>query len=740
MLAREGGDEGLSVDERVLRARRQYGDEVPEGVLHEEGMRVWERLYGKIPPRSDGSVGPEAVVKGAPGTGMLRLADDGALEEVEFEEEGEGDGVRDKRRKRRLMEGKMRRNWDDEILAGDIERAMRGQATEQDNVLGDEVDEDDDLARRTHPLTAFNRFGTSPSTLHLPRDSFVDPATVLLSGIPTVHLSEAANRLFGGGGLPYSTSTPASAKTKQARPIALSAAQDGMSEIEGDVYLSTLMPGIYASVASALTETRKRLGTKWAEGLVKKAQKGELRILDAGGAGAGAMAVREMLRAEWERMQEDEISSTAVATVDGKIGGANAAPPLGHATVLTGSDVLRKRASQLLENTAFIPRLPDYVHTETAQMEGKFDLVIAPHTLWPLGETWVQRTHALNLWSLLRNEGGVLVLLEKGVPRGFELIAAARELLLEKRIGTPESRANDIDAGPEIVWEGEEAEAEPVKSKKRVEVEAKKQEKGMIIAPCTNHTGCPMYVQRGVVKGRKDICHFEQRYVRPGFLQKVLGARDKNFEDVKFSYLAVMRGRDMREVEAGAEAAVVDGTGPQGLVQGSEAADAAFEGYLGEAEDDAFAEGETAPHSLSLPRAVLPPLKRRGHVTLDLCTPAGTLERWTVPRSYSRQAFRDARKSKWGDLWALGAKTRVLRNLRTDKHARRDEEARSGKKDVGRGDLLGVDEEGRIVVGGSMGSEGVKVKERRKMKVKGIRDKRDKKGTGNGRRKYQTEE
>ena len=85
VLAREGGDEGLSVDERVLRARRQYGDEVPEGVLHEEGMRVWERLYGKIPPRSDGSVGPEAVVKGAPGTGMLRLADDGALEEVEFE-------------------------------------------------------------------------------------------------------------------------------------------------------------------------------------------------------------------------------------------------------------------------------------------------------------------------------------------------------------------------------------------------------------------------------------------------------------------------------------------------------------------------------------------------------------------------------------------------------------------------------------------------------------------------------
>jgi Predicted rRNA methylase len=62
-------------------------------------------------------------------------------------------------------------------------------------------------------------------------------------------------------------------------------------------------------------------------------------------------------------------------------------------------------------------------------------------------------------------------------------------------------------------------------------------------------------------------------------------------------------------------------------------------------------------------------MKRRGHVTFDLCTPAGKIERWTVPRSYSRQAYRDARKSHWGDLWALGAKTRVPRNLNLgDKH------------------------------------------------------------------------
>jgi ribosomal protein RSM22 (predicted rRNA methylase) len=157
-----------------------------------------------------------------------------------------------------------------------------------------------------------------------------------------------------------------------------------------------------------------------------------------------------------------------------------------------------------------------------------------------------------------------------------------------------------------------------------------------------------MHNPAGPSKGRKDYCHFEQRYIRPPFLQRIMGAKDRNHEDVKFSYLAVQRGVDMRQ--------------ELGIQQNAEATDAAFEGF----ED---AEDLSKIHPLSLPRAVYPPLKRRGHVIFDLCTPAGKIERWTVPRSYSRQAYRDARKSSWGDLWALGAKTRIPRNLNLgDKH------------------------------------------------------------------------
>merc|ERR1711939_829815 len=229
------------------------------------------------------------------------------------------------------------------------------------------------------------------------------------------------------------------------------------------------------------------------------------------------------------------------------------------------------------------------------------------------------------------------------------------------------------------------------------------------------------------------------RYIRPPFLQKVLNAKDKNHEDVKFSYLAVMRGRDLREVQDAKDGFVHE----QVLEQGKPATEKAFEGYGDAARnrktgDPAAArdgEEQPAPHSLSLPRAILPPLKRRGHVILDLCTPTGTLERWTVPKSFSKQAYRDARKSSWGDLWALGAKTRVLRTVRGPKSRKSDHDLdvtsskkgrKGGKKNAGDDSGVGMDEHGRLKFG-----EGVSMGEGGKMrgrKIIGIRDKRDKKG------------
>lgn len=739
-------------EEVARRARQAFGHALPEGLLNEEAYKAYVRMFGE--PVAVAAEEEEEAAYGSSmglgeldeeadiGTGILKEGKDGSLEELEFDPE-----------EHEALEGRDDMEGLEAQLQADIDNAMRaGRDGAQE--VDDEVEEDTALYQpfeeeepaldepadfqRTHPLTLENRFSTSPSTVQLPKYGFVKPINLILSAVSTKHLADAAHRTFGGVGFPYSPSNPAYARTLPQKPIALDASQGKMSEMEADTFLAACMPQIYATVMSTVVETRKRLGSAWLENLLTK--EGGPKILDAGGAGAGVMAVREVLRAEWERMHEDLTPQRDVAEASGQTGGAPLSPPTGRATVLTGSDTLRARASALLDDTTFLPRLPDYVHASdhTAAEKGKFDIIIASHTLWPMKEDFLRKQHIANLWSLLNQDGGVLVLIEKGVPRGFEMVAAAREMLIDTRIASP---------GAEEVLEELSAPGSGVKDG------VLQKEKGMIVAPCTNHSSCPMW-QKGSTKGRKDLCHFEQRYIRPPFLQKMLGAKDKNHEDVSFSYLSVMRGRDLRDEHE------------EAITQGDEATDRAFVGYedmsiaptmagLEEAfdptapavadVDEVYGQPEsTGPHSLRLPRMILPPLKRTGHVILDVCTPSGTLERWTVPRSFSKQAFRDARKSSWGDLWALGAKTRIPRNVRlgrgkeelggVDKNGvvnvkgrvknRPEEGKRRGKK--GKNVIeVGYDSEGRIK------EEDIQVKTGGRMregKIKGIRDKRDKTG------------
>ena len=214
----------------------------------------------------------------------------------------------------------------------------------------------------------------------------------------------------------------------------------------------------------------------------------------------------------------------------------------------------------------------------------------------------------------------------------------------------------------------------------------------MIVAPCTNHGQCPMYKSPGISPGRKDFCHFSQRYIRPPYLQRILQATDRNHDDVQFSYLAVQRGRDQRLAEH-------DVIG-KGVVQNEATTAAALEGYEWKSEDEFHTKEDVNP--LTLPRLVLPALKRRGHVILDVCTPSATIERWTVPKSFSKQAFRDARKAQWGDLWALGAKTRLPRTVRLGRP--RDEFDKKGRR-------IKAAKKVTIEVGiGEEGEEGTRVK------------------------------
>jgi len=652
----------------VRQARQTFGETLPKDFLSTEEYTIYERLYG--PPSAttlsedvDLLQSVEEVEDEVPGNVLMKENAEGNLEEVIFENEDIEEDV-EVEEETDTLTGETEQEFKDRItvfrdtvaaqvseykgkddqmvLVHDQERKEEESKEDQEDVFLHEESVEDEIAEefeeadgadessdstRTHSLTAAGRFGTSPATIQISKETVVNPITALLAHASNKQLGEVARKTFGGPGLPNSTATLARAHLEQ-QPVALEASQPKMGEMEGNAYMAAIMPGTYATVMSTLVEIRKRLGSEWLRDLIER--EGGPRVLDAGAGGAGVLAWREVLRAEWEAMHPRG------APLDKQI-------PFGKSTVVTGSAALRNRASHLLDETTFIPRLPDYdpsrdhpsLETNNPQPRKQYDVIIAPHTLWTLKEDYMRKTQIQNFWSLLDPKGGVLILLEKGVPRGFELIAGARETLLKHHVSSP---------GDDVVENTIEDASENRFGPK---------EKGMIIAPCTNHGKCPMYIATGKSQGRKGYCHFSQRYIRPQYLQRILGGRDKNHEDILFSYVALQRGVDQREKDH--------------IVQGHSATETAFVGY--EDQVDEFEEPNTVNvkriiNPLSFPRVILPPIKRRGHVILDLCTPAGKIERWIVPRSFSKQAYRDARKSKWGDLWALGAKTRVQRNIR----------------------------------------------------------------------------
>lgn len=670
----------LNIEVNVRKARQQFRDALPRDHLSAEEYALYERLYG-APVFVDTAeellvteVEPEEIISEEQPDGstvLLRRGADGELEEIDLYEEEEEASVEEEEEDE---DSRTPEEWEEykEQKAATFHDNMYQESLrhqEEAEEWEDEEDVDDESFMRAHPLTIAGRFKPSPSTVFLPKEKLVDPTALLLTRANHKHLAESANRLFGGHGLPNSASTPPARLGKEQKPITMDPSQADMGNIEADVYMAAVQPGTYASVMSALVEVRRRLGTPWIEHMLAK---NGGTILDAGSGGVGVLAWQEILKAEWESQQENSEEPTAEETASPEASPealpestASATAPVGKATVLTSSDTLRHRASRLLENTTFIPRLPEHITSSddanTSQPRKVYDIIIAPHTLWPLKQDYLRKDQIAKYWSLLNPKGGVLILIEKGLPRGFEVIAAAREQLLSRYIASPNSTLLETPLDEQL-------------SKPEEDTRFTAKETGMIIAPCTNHAPCPMYATPGKSLGRKDFCFFTQRYIRPPYLQRILNAKDKNHEDVQFSYLAVQRGRDQRLPQH-------DLIG-RGVEQSKASTDAAFEGHEWAANEldpeDPHLVTPAQVNPLSLPRLILPALKRRGHIILDVCTPAGTLERWTVPRSFSKQAFRDAKKTRWGDLWALGAKTRIPKSVRLGRPS--DEFDRKGRR------------------------------------------------------------
>ena len=155
-------------------------------------------------------------------------------------------------------------------------------------------------------------------------------------------------------------------------------------------------------------------------------------------------------------------------------------------------------------------------------------------------------------------------------------------------------------------------------------------------------------------------------------------------QDERFSYVVLRRGaRPSKGTLLGATSAAVaqwdEQSGETAELSDDEDFDSASSSESdGELDDEAEDAAEPPPSDEALAAAVAaastgwsrlvrPPNKRSGHVILELCTPAGSLQQFTVAASHGQLlgpgSYRMARKSRWGDSWPHPA---VVRRTRID--------------------------------------------------------------------------
>lgn len=173
-----------------------------------------------------------------------------------------------------------------------------------------------------------------------------------------------------------------------------------------------------------------------------------------------------------------------------------------------------------------------------------------------------------------------------------------------------------------------------------------------MVAPCPHDGKCPLV-------GTKDVCGYSQRLQRPSFLRKTKHST-RGEEEKGYCYLVVAKGerpsvstvaedikiagRIGKVGREAAEKALIKSQG-RSIIQEVEGHEAVMEvvrlhemgpdmeNYLEVASPSVNSdklEENLRKEAYSWPRMVAPPMKRKGHVTMDTCCPDGELQSFDI--------------------------------------------------------------------------------------------------------------
>ncbi|KAJ1792894.1 37S ribosomal protein S22 [Coemansia sp. RSA 2399] len=237
--------------------------------------------------------------------------------------------------------------------------------------------------------------------------------------------------------------------------------------------------------------------------------------------------------------------------------------------------------------------------------KGTFDLVVSAFTLSDLPSDAIRKSTVEMLWQRTRD---TLVLIDRGSPDSSRMISEARTQLIDLE----RANQNKSDSGGVYT-----------------------------LAPFANDLPDP-------TGGTLAWIHFSQRIQRP--MCTMLTKKSKsNVEDLRYSYIIMRRGQrppleapaDSKQIGITTEHPHSDAYQPTGVRRKSK--------------------DQLSREAHHWARAILPPIKRKGHVTVDVLTVENAIERWTFTKSHDKQAYRDLRKASWGDLIPHAPKTVAVR-------------------------------------------------------------------------------
>lgn len=445
------------------------------------------------------------------------------------------------------------------------------------------------------------------------------------------------------------------------------------------------LPGEYSAVKNVLSELEVRLGEEEMAKLT--AAGGEVPaswiVLD-GGVGSGAWAALEHLRLLPSQQQSQAAQSSGAAGVT--LQNVHASRHLSEMSrTLLGDDLAGEsglvRHNRNLSEALSASTVPPRVILST------FQLSQVPTTAG-------RAARVQEMWD---TGADTLILIDKGNKEGFRALSEARAQLLSlgrktRADGTTisnkaSSKSKKMESSEDVLrLGGETFFAEGLDSESsRAQTPAVAHSEAIgshVVAPCPHDGPCPLATTT------KDICRFSQRIQSPRFMRKTKHSSSGE-AGLHYSYVVIRRGaRPMSATqEAGRKGGVAKDAedrerrkltersvgkivpvvgGPEGsyeVIRQSDELPAA----ASSSSSPSFEESKDVSESLRQeayrwPRLVYPPLKRSGHVVMDTCHPSSAIVRLTLPKSQSKQAYYDARKVSWGDLFPHNVKgTAVVR-------------------------------------------------------------------------------